>query len=97
MADGMKPRGNPSWSKGKSGNPNGRPKDPFPKLIRESTREGNILVKKALSLLESEDENIQIKALQWLSDRGWGKAAQPLEFGGQDGGPIAVAVVRYEA
>jgi hypothetical protein len=70
---------NPKWVKGVSGNPGGRAKDPFPKLIRESTEDGGVIVRRALRLLMSGDESIVVKAIQWLSDRGWGKAVQPVE------------------
>lgn len=73
------------WKKGQSGNPSGRPKDPFRELIREKTNGGKALVEKALSLLKSEDEDIQLKAVHYLSDRGWGKASQPVEHSGEVG------------
>lgn len=73
-----KPRGNPKWKPGQSGNPSGRPKDQFGELIRSGTDNGRLLVEKAMALLMSSNEDIQIKALNWLSDRGWGKAIQPI-------------------
>lgn len=81
--------------KGKSGNPLGRPKDPFGALIRAKSKDAKVLVDKAFTLLDSEDEDIQIKALHWLSDRGWGKPAQAVELSGKDGGPITVTCVKY--
>ena len=54
----------------------GRPADPFRKAIAERTNNGQTLIDKAFQLLESKDEDIQLKALNWLGDRGWGKPAQ---------------------
>ena len=65
---------------GQSGNPSGRPPDPFRALIHEKTHNGKDLVTKALELLDSDDEDIQVKAVNWLADRGWGKATQMLEL-----------------
>ena len=39
-------------------------------------------------LLGCPDLNIQLKALMYLTDRAYGKAAQAIEHSGPDGGPI---------
>jgi len=67
-----------SWKPGQSGNPTGRPKDPFRELIKKHTNDGKKLVEIALDLLDSNDDDIKFKALSWLADRGWGKAIQPV-------------------
>jgi hypothetical protein len=86
----MAGRGNPKWVKGKSGNPNGRPKDPFAVQIRERTNNGKLLVDKAFQLLESDDEDIQVKALNWLGDRGWGKPMSTMDLSELDNNGKAV-------
>lgn len=71
--------GNPNWTKGKSGNPAGRPKDAIAPLAREKSVEAfNTL----LALLKSEDENIRLKASLAIIERGFGKPIQPLEGAG---------------
>lgn len=73
------------WKKGESGNPSGRPKDPFRVLIKEKTNDGELLINTMLGLLKSENEDIRVKAVHWLADRGWGKALQPVEHSGEVG------------
>lgn len=84
-----------AWKKGQSGNPGGRKKDVLQELVLKESKNGKLLVEKAFALLNSEDEDIQIKALQWLGDRGFYKARQPVDVGGEDGGPFTVRVVHY--
>lgn len=43
---------------------------------------------KWVALLECDDENVQIKAVTYLSDRLYGKAAQSMAITGSDGGPV---------
>ena len=87
--------GNPNWGKGVSGNPGGRPRDPLPKLIKAATKDGDKLVKKAMVLLNSKNEDIQMKALSWLSDRGWGKPAQSVDLSNTSGEPFVVKVINF--
>lgn len=69
---------------GQSGNPSGRPKG-FAGLIREQTQEGAELVDFALAVLRGKrksDIKTKLAALEWLADRGWGKAVQIAETTG---------------
>lgn len=78
---------------GQSGNPGGRPKG-LASRIREATRDGEDLVAFALRVFNAEIPGVKIEhrleALQWLSDRGWGKPVQSVELTGQE--PLAPAV-----
>lgn len=60
-------------------------------------KDENGYVKEMSGLQVSADIKDRLKAVEMLMDRGWGKPPQAVEVGGKDGGPIAVAVVRYEA
>lgn len=81
------------WVKGQSGNPGGRPKDPFGPLIRKETKEGLELVRKALSIMRStQEDDLALKAVQWLSDRGWGKAKQMIDVEANGAAPRMVLI-----
>lgn len=74
---------------GESGNPSGRPKA-FASLIRAKSVEGEKLVSFAFKVLDGEEVNgvkpsieLSFRALEWLADRGWGKAVQNVEHSGQ--------------
>lgn len=75
---------------GKSGNPAGRPRSTMNALIRDKTLDGETLVEHAISLLKGEEVNdikpspeLSFRALEWLADRGWGKAVLNVEHSGQ--------------
>lgn len=67
------------FKKGRSGNPNGRPKDIFGEMVRAKKDLPETILKKMLQLMNSEDEDMQFKASAFLKESGWGKAAQPLD------------------
>ena len=76
------------WVKGQSGNPSGRPKS-FASLIRAKSVEGEKLVRFAFKVLDGKEVNgvkpsieLSFRALEWLADRGWGKAVQNVEHTG---------------
>jgi hypothetical protein len=61
---------------GQSGNPGGRPKG-LAQMVKEYTGDGEKLVKKMYEFAFGKRRVpvlIQFKALEWLADRGWGKA-----------------------
>jgi hypothetical protein len=64
---------------GQSGNPGGRPKG-LVRRIREETRDGDELVEFMVRVFRDEDapRRDRIAAVEWLADRGWGKAALPI-------------------
>jgi hypothetical protein len=77
---------------GQSGNPSGRPKG-FSTFIRDQTNDGQELAQFALDILRGKKGARlpqRLEALQWLADRGWGKAVQTTELSGPEGGAIVV-------
>lgn len=81
----MMPRGRP-FPKGVSGNPGGRPKAlaEFAELARNKTKP--ILERLEKIALESDDEQVVIKAAGLIYAYGWGRPAQPLT--GPEGAPL---------
>jgi len=66
---------------GQSGNPGGRPKG-LSRYVRELVGDdGRRIADYMVSVLEDEGERTEtrMQAAQWLADRGFGKAAQPVE------------------
>lgn len=76
---------------GSAGNPGGRPKS-FANYIREKSLDGEKLVDKVWSILMHPKgkglaaQKLQLDCIQWLADRGWGKAVQNVEHSGAIGG-----------
>jgi hypothetical protein len=71
------------FQKGVSGNSSGRPKlDPELKLkIKDLGHEALDVL--ASLMRNSEDDNVRSKAAQYLADRHFGKASQPIEASGE--------------
>lgn len=69
---------------GQSGNPSGRPKGTqgLAAEIRARTGDGRELIDFAMRVFRDSEEDIATRwqALQWLADRGWGKAMQIIEL-----------------
>ena len=75
------------WKKGQSGNPTGRPKRnrAITQYISEKTADGKKLIDELLKLSVNEDarDRDRIKAIEMLLERGFGKAVQQIEHGGE--------------
>jgi hypothetical protein len=70
----------------------GRPKGMRNKATREikmlAQKYGPDIIKRLAKIAKSEDHKDQIRAMEVLLDRGYGKATQAHEHSGPDGGPI---------
>jgi len=76
------------WAPGESGNRAGR--KPGPHSLARAVREAwptDRLVALASTLAESEDEGVRMRALEWLSDRGHGKAPTVIDATVSQGAP----------
>lgn len=71
-----------NFKPGISGNPSGRPKDELGILIRSKKDLPQKLFNKVLKLTDYKNKLVALKAIEYLSDRGWGKPAQILDVGG---------------
>lgn len=86
------------WQKGQSGNPTGRAKG-FKGLaqeIQKRTNDGRDLVEFALKVFagvalteggQTPKLELRWQALEWLSDRGFGKPVQSVDLNVSEGGP----------
>lgn len=87
-----KPRGKP-FAKGESGNPNGRPK-----VVEEFRERCRAFVDShVVDAWQKEVTNLGenwLKAAELLAAYGYGKPAQSLEVGGQDGQDITITINR---
>lgn len=81
-----------AFAPGQTGNALGRPRGTggLASLIRAETLDGTELVAFALKILRGrrQEPRLRLQALEWLADRGWGKATQSHEVTGQDGAPV---------
>lgn len=90
MKSKKKPRGKP-FPKGVSGNPAGRPANPFRDLIKDRTRNGEEIVEGVMDCFrQPENQKIKLWAAEWLRDTGWGKPVSYTELDGSNGLPIGV-------
>ena len=75
------------FAKGVTGNPGGRPKG-LASQIRERSEEGAKLVEVVWDIMENpggtgvQAKKLQLQAVEWLTDRGWGKAIAIVEHSG---------------
>ena len=90
MMDKAPPNWRPQWRKGESGNPSGTPvkksKDLAQKILF-STQNGEMLVRRLVALAQGQIEgsrpSAQIRAIELLMDRAFGKATQLIEVEGE--------------
>lgn len=82
------------FEKGKSGNPGGRPA--IPAEVKEMARAASVeAIERAIYWMRSDDSAASLKAIQIITERAYGKPAQPIDGDGQ-GGAIPVGIeVRF--
>jgi hypothetical protein len=84
---------------GQSGNAGGRPKR-LAKLverIQQQTHDGGELVDFMLQTFRSGPMRYRMEAAHWLTERGFGKPPQTVEFTAEDGGPVVVKLIWPES
>jgi hypothetical protein len=75
---------------GQSGNPGGR--KPIPAEIKEMARAASAeAIERAIYWMRSDDSAASLKAIQIITERAYGKPAQPIDGDGE-GGKIPVSV-----
>lgn len=81
-----------AFKKGQSGNPNGRRVEKLSDTLAK--KYGPKAIEYISSVLEDKKAELRyrVDCAKYLADRAYGKAAQAVEVGGKDGGPIEVSI-----
>lgn len=86
--------GKGGFTKGKSGNPGGRPKTnaEIQELIMKAVPSA-IETMIGLMMNKRVDKKVRLAAAKEIADRGLGKAVQSIMHNGKDGGPVQIQVI----